>query len=325
MKELINVTKSSGIPLIGCIAFGIIDRGTNLLQVRCTSICNMNCIFCSTSANDPNIHPINYIVNIDYLIEEVKRIISIKQCDIIVFLDSVGEPLTHPDFISLITGLKKIKKIKKIIAVTNGTLLTKSKVIELEKAGLDQINISLHSLDPEKSKFLFGNPNYDIDKVMNAINYISKSSMDLMLTPVCLPCINDNDIEEIIKYSTDIGCKIGLQKYELYKYSKRLKGVKQQNYWKFYRRVKELEDKYNIKLKAHSNEIKRCMRIPEVFKKNDRTHAIVKCKGWLPNQMIAVARNVCISVNNCNAKINSKIRIKILETNNNLYLADLIT
>ncbi|MBT4440771.1 hypothetical protein HOC98_01565, partial [archaeon] len=38
------------IPLMGCIAFGIIDRGTNLLQVRATSMCNLNCVFCSTDS-----------------------------------------------------------------------------------------------------------------------------------------------------------------------------------------------------------------------------------------------------------------------------------
>ena len=35
------------IPLIGHIAFGIIDRGTNLLQIRATSFCALSCIFCS--------------------------------------------------------------------------------------------------------------------------------------------------------------------------------------------------------------------------------------------------------------------------------------
>jgi len=38
------------IPLFGCIAFGIIDRGTNVLQVRPISECPLACIFCSTDA-----------------------------------------------------------------------------------------------------------------------------------------------------------------------------------------------------------------------------------------------------------------------------------
>ena len=50
MKKLIKITKESGIPLLGAIAFGIIDRGTDLIQVRPTSVCNLNCVYCSTDS-----------------------------------------------------------------------------------------------------------------------------------------------------------------------------------------------------------------------------------------------------------------------------------
>src|SRR3989344_2376888 len=100
MKELINVTKSSGIPLIGCIAFGIIDRGTNLLQVRCTTLCNMNCSFCSTCAGPySKFHKTNFIVDIDYLVEELEKVAKFKGDGLIIFLDSVGEPMSHSGFV----------------------------------------------------------------------------------------------------------------------------------------------------------------------------------------------------------------------------------
>ncbi|HDD34251.1 MAG TPA: radical SAM protein, partial [Thermofilaceae archaeon] len=38
------------IPLIGHLAFGIVDRGTNLLQIRPTSSCPLSCVFCSVDA-----------------------------------------------------------------------------------------------------------------------------------------------------------------------------------------------------------------------------------------------------------------------------------
>lgn len=327
MKSLVKITKESGIPLIGCIAFGIIDRGTNLLQVRCTSVCNMNCAFCSTSANDAKVHIANYIVDIPYLVGEVKKFTMLKGDDMIIFLDSVGEPTSHPDFVSLVKSLRKISSIKKIIAITNGTLLTKNKVDDLEGAGLDQINISLHSLDKNKSKSLFGNNSYDLEKVISIIKYISNKRIKLMLTPVYIPGVNDEDIESIIQFSKDIGCGIGLQKYEIYKYSRRIKGAKQQNYWNFYRQIREWEKKYNVKLAASAKDfsIVKRNRMPEAFRQGDRTYALVKADGWLKNQMIAVANNVCISVNNCKSEINDKIRIKIIEAKNNIYVADLIT
>ncbi|MFX1453638.1 MAG: hypothetical protein ACFFCM_22600, partial [Promethearchaeota archaeon] len=46
-RKLIYITKESRIPLIGSIYFGIIDRNTNLIQVRPLTGCLLNCPFCS--------------------------------------------------------------------------------------------------------------------------------------------------------------------------------------------------------------------------------------------------------------------------------------
>ena len=43
-------------PLVGHVAFGIIDRGTNLLQIRPTSLCPLSCIFCSVDAGPRSNH-----------------------------------------------------------------------------------------------------------------------------------------------------------------------------------------------------------------------------------------------------------------------------
>ena len=119
--KLVTVTRESGIPLLGALPFGIIDRGTNLLQVRCTSLCNMRCTFCSTSANDFNIHSTNYLVDVDYLTEEVEKIARFKGGDVIIFLDSVGEPMSHPHFVDLVRKLKQIQEVKEIVDGINTT------------------------------------------------------------------------------------------------------------------------------------------------------------------------------------------------------------
>ncbi|MEK7617142.1 MAG: radical SAM protein, partial [Patescibacteria group bacterium] len=99
-KKLIRITKESGIPLLGALPFGCIDRGSNILQVRCTTICNMNCQFCSTDGGPYSTkHSTNYVVDIDYLLESVKEVVKFKGNDVQIFLDSVGDPLTHPDFV----------------------------------------------------------------------------------------------------------------------------------------------------------------------------------------------------------------------------------
>lgn len=72
-RELIYVTKESGIPLIGHTAFGLIDRGTNLIQVRPVSGCNLNCIFCSVDEGHSKTRRADFIVDTDYLVEEFAK------------------------------------------------------------------------------------------------------------------------------------------------------------------------------------------------------------------------------------------------------------
>jgi len=323
MKKLI-ITKDSGIPLIGHIAFGIIDRGTNLLEVRPTTICPLNCPFCSTgSGPNSRIHKIDYEVELNYLIDWLKQILKIK--GELIEINSPGEPASYPKLKELIESIKKIKNIK-ISMQTNGYLLNKNSIKQLEKAGLDQINFSINTLDKEKAKLLSGTKTYKIEKIKEIAKTISKSKIKLIIAPIWLPGINNKDIEEIIKYTKEIDAISGIQKYEIYKYGRKMKKAKHLNWWKFYNQLKKWEKQYNTKLilKKEDMDIKKAPRIPSPIKKGEKLYATIKAPGWIDNQMIAAARNRCISVNNCHNKINDKIRIKILEDKNNIFIGEKI-
>ena len=324
--KLVRITKESEIPLIGNIFIGIIDRGTNLLQVRATTFCNMNCTFCSTDAGkNSKWHKMNYIVDINYLAEEVEKIAKIKEDGLIIFLDSVGEPMSHPDFAELVGKLKKIKEVREVIVITNGTFLTKKKIDELIEAGLDKINLSLHAFDSSLAKELFGMQSYDVNKILFAIDYI-KNKIDLMLTPVYLPGVNDDEIVKIIKFAKEKNIKIGLQKYETYKYSRKMKKAKKQTYWKFYDKILKWEKEFDIKLRVNDKDfgVEKRERIPEIFRIGDKINVEIVCPGWLPEQMIGQAEGRCISVNKCYREIGEQARIKIIENKNSIYLAELI-
>ena len=329
MRTLIEIDRESGIPLIGCIAFGVIDRGANLIQVRPTSICNIHCPFCSTSANESSVHPINYIVELNYLLDYARDVVKFKSQngvkDIIVFIDSVGEPLTYPNIVELVKGIKKLKDVKEIIMVTNGILLTKEKVDELKKAGLNQINLSINSLDAELAKKLSGCSSYDIEKIKEIARYINEN-LKLMITPVYIPNVNEEEIEKIILFCKELGCGIGIQKYEVYKYSRKMKEARKMNYYQFYKRLKEFENKFKIKLMYRKEElrIKKSESLPIIFKKNEKVSAEIKAVGWLKGQMIAAAKNRCISVNNCKAKVGDRVNIRITENKNNLYIGEIV-
>ncbi|MBL7147772.1 MAG: radical SAM protein [Nanoarchaeota archaeon] len=322
MKRIIKINQNSGVPLLGLLHIGIIDRANNnLIQVRPTTICNLDCKFCSTNSKDIKIHPNDFIVEKDYMIKWVKGAIKLKNSSLNIFLDSVGEPFTYPNILNLIQDISKIKDIENITTITNGTLLNKNLIKSLENTKLSQINISLHSLDKEKSKFLMGSKSYNINKLLDTINLIYESNIDLILTPVYLPGINEKDIEDIIKLSKELKCKIGIQKYEKYKYSK--KDYNNINYYKFYEYIKKLENKHKIKLnyKSFNIKFKKTNKIPLICKKNEKLNVEVKEHGWFSNEKIAVHKNRAITVLDCKKDKGDNVNIRIFDNKDGIYLA----
>jgi uncharacterized protein len=303
-------------PLIGCIAFGIVDRGTDLLQIRATTLCNINCTFCSVDGgNKSTWHKNFYTVDLDYLIEETNKVIEFKETAVEINIDSVGEPFCYPKLEELVKRLRENSKVKKISIQTNGTI---DKDVDV-----DVLNISLHAMDPKMAKDLADSPCYDIQKLKDLIKKYLDKGREVRFCPVWLPGINDEEIPKIIAYAKELGCTLGIQKYEAYRYSRKPKKVKPLNWYKFFKQIEKWEKEFDIelKLKAVDFDIHRAKRIPEVFKKGDKIQVEIVQPGWIKGQMIGKAKNRVISINECNREIGDKVNVTMLETKNNIYLA----
>ncbi|HII15410.1 MAG TPA: radical SAM protein [Nanoarchaeota archaeon] len=323
--ELVRITKESGIPLIGCIAFGIIDRGTNLLQVRPTTVCNLKCEFCSVNANNPEVHPANFTVDVNYLLEEIEKVVKFKGVECEINIDSAGEVGTYPQLIELVRGVKGMAGVKRISMQTNGTLLDGEKVFLLQKAGLSQINLSINSLNPEQAQQLSRTPNYSLEHILGLTKIISDSGIQLLIAPVWIPKINDDEMPKLIELAKKLNAKIGIQKYEAYRHSRKVKGAKPVTFWKFYHKLKEMEQQYGIGLicTAEAFGVHKAKRLPTVFEENEKVQLVVKTPGWLNGQMIAVGKDRCVSINDCRAELGKRVRAKILENKNNIYVAEM--
>lgn len=323
---LTKVTKESGIPLIGHLAFGIVVRGSsNLIQVRPTTICNLNCPFCSTDGGPHSATHINhYIVDPSYLLEGIREILALKE-SVHVNIDSVGEPTTYPYLTEFIAGLGEMEGISMVSMQTNGTLLTKEKISELEEAGLKRINLSIHAMSEEMAKMLAGAQNYDINQIKRIARAINDSGIELLIAPVYLPGVNEKEIEEIIKFAKELNCKIAIQKYEEYKYSRKMKQARKQNFYKFYAQLKKWGKEFRIRLvyNAESLEVRRARAVKCEIKEGERANVRVVAEGWMRNQKIAAYKNRCITISNCHASVNDRVNVKITGVRNNICLAEM--
>ncbi len=326
MRNHIVIRREDNIPLIGVSVFGIIDRGTNLLQVRPISGCPLNCIYCSVDEGPFSKKKNSYEVEVDYLVSEFNKVVEYKGVDDIeAHIDGIGEPLMYKDIVKLVKGIRANKNVRTISMQTNGVLLNERLIKELADAGIDRINLSINSVDKEVARRMSGVDWYDLDKVWKMAEIIVKNGIELIVAPVLVKGYNLDEVVDLIMKAKSIGARLGIQKYERYKHGRRLK-VKVQSWKEFYSMLKKLEKETNTQLilTKDSFNIHRCKSLPIVFKKGEKVRVKIVLPGWLSNEMIGTARGRLVTVFNSKDNIGDYVNCKIVKTKHNLYLADRI-
>ena len=330
-SEIIYVDKKSQIPLYGIDFIGVIDRGTNIIELKPLTLCNLKCKYCFVSAGD---YYTNFIVDMEYLIEKVEEIVEIKgKYKIEIHLAPYGEILLYSKLFELIDNLWKIKGIEIISMQTNGLLLNKETIEKLEMVNLSRINISLNSLNREKANYLSNCNDYNIKNLKENINFLLNTKIDLLIAPVWFPGENDNDIEDIIEFIINLRNKgysenklqIGIQKYLIYKTGRKLKKIRPKSWGYFYKQLAKLEKKYDIKLKLGPKDFgihKRKTIDSLKLKKNDIIELKVISKGRWNNEFIGKLNDnfglkvlLSKSIINPDNLIGKNIKVKIIKAN----------
>lgn len=307
IDSLIYIDKNSDIPLMGIDYIGVIDRGTNVIEVKPLTLCNLRCKYCFVSAGD---YDTNFIVNHSYLIDKIKDIIDIKgNHNIEIHFSPYGEIFMYSEFFDLLTDLKEIEGIETISIQSNGLLINEKIIDKLKFNKKCRINISLNTLDPNKARYLCDCNNYNLNKLIDNIKNILDADIDVLIAPVWFPGVNDKDIEEIIKFILDLRkngyhenqLQIGIQKYLIYKTGRKLKKLRPKSWKYFYTQLSQLEKKYNIKLKLGPTDFnihKRKSFSASHLKKNMIIDVKVVSRGRWERE--------------CLGRINEKLGIKIL-------------
>ncbi len=313
-KKTAYIHQNSGIPLIGSLAFGIVDRGTDMIEVKPITSCALNCVFCSVGEGLSSKKEADFVVEKDYLVNELKKLIDYKNCPVDVYINPHGEPLLYADIVQLVEDISKLKHVRVLSIITSGSLLTKELADELIKAGLNRLNISLNAIEPEIARKLAGTSHYDVEHVKEMAAYTAKK-IKVVIAPVYVPGFNDEEMPKLIEFANKINASIFIQNFMCNKRGRN--PAKELPMDKFYIMLKELEKQYNTKLIADCGLVK-TKELPKPFKKGDTVKAEIVCQGRYKNEGIAAANGRAITIPDCYKT--GIVPVKIARSRYNIFI-----
>ncbi|MFW5746289.1 MAG: radical SAM protein [Nanoarchaeota archaeon] len=329
------VHKNSGIPLIGTNYFGIVDRGTSLLELKPVTSCNHCCLYCSVSEGAQD-KQVDFLVEADYLVEETRRVLREKgltspEDEVELHFSCHGEPFLYGDMLYLIRKLREIPAVTQITTDTNGTLLTEKYIDQLADAGMTRINISINTFDSELASRLEGRA-VDTDRLKKIATYIANhKKMDLLIAPIWLQGVNDAGIREMIEFAREHSVTLGIQNYLNYKGGRFFQ--KQIDWDTFRQRLHDLEVEYDVPLIMNMPKdfrIRKVKQLAKPFNKNAIVEARVIGPGHNPHEILAAAQERTITFlpkldkhgNRKNYEPDQQVRLRITRDKHNIFYAE---
>ena len=158
------------------------------MRISITQKCNLRCLYCHNEGqkkSDSEMSP-----------REIERVADAgKRIGIRKLKVTGGEPLLRNDVVEIVE--KVSRHIDEVSMTTNGILLGKY-IVALKNAGLDRVNVSLDSLNPETYKYVTGVNN--LQQVIEGIKTAAKI-MPVKINTVVMKNINENETENMIKFA----------------------------------------------------------------------------------------------------------------------------
>lgn len=167
-------------------------RVINYLRISVTDRCNLRCCYCMPEGvQDVGM---KNILTFEEIWEIVRTGVSLGITHIRI---TGGEPLVRKGCVDLIRGIREIPRVETITMTTNGVLLGNYGK-QLKEAGVDGVNISLDTLDPEEFYKITGKR--ELQEVLAGIRAAKAAGL-----PVKLNAVNRKELDPIplVRYAQE--------------------------------------------------------------------------------------------------------------------------
>jgi cyclic pyranopterin phosphate synthase len=179
------------------------NREINYLRISVTDKCNLRCRYCMPEEGVP--------------IRQHKDFLTFEQITAVVAeavklgINKVrltgGEPLVKRGIVDLVRMIRGVEGLSHLALTTNGVLLSRY-AGRLKAAGLDSVNVSLDTLEPERYRRLTRGG--EIQRVLEGIESAITANIAVKLNMVVLEDTSQEEIEEMRRFCSGKGLKLQL-------------------------------------------------------------------------------------------------------------------
>ena len=169
-------------------------RTHNYLRISLSEKCNLRCTYCMPHDGIP-LSPRSNLMTTDE-IESFAKVFVANGVDKIRLTG--GEPLVRKDFSAILARLAQLP-VK--LSITTNALLTHRYIEDFKRYGLNDINVSLDSLNAEKFKFITRRDQYK--KAFENINQLITEGFNVKINAVLMKDFNEDEIVDFIKLTKD--------------------------------------------------------------------------------------------------------------------------
>lgn len=196
----IDLDRSARPPLVDPFA-----RAISYLRVSVTDRCDFRCVYCMSE-------DMAFLPKADLLtLEEIDRVSAafisrgVKKLRL-----TGGEPLVRRGIMTLFASLSRHLRsgaLDELTVTTNGSQLVKY-ASELREHGVERINVSLDTLDPDKFRAItrWG----DLARVLAGIDAAQAAGLKVKINAVALKGVNEDEIAELVAWSHGRGMDLTL-------------------------------------------------------------------------------------------------------------------
>ena len=171
-------------------------RHVDYIRLSVTDRCDFRCVYCMTE--EMTFLPRSQILSLEeiYQIAQAFTELGVKKIRL-----TGGEPLVRSDVMSLVKKLGALPGLEELLLTTNGAQLEKYS-LALKEAGMNRINISIDSLDPERFKRI--SRVGKLERVLSGIEAARKVGFDrIRLNTVIMRGYNEDEVIPLTRYALD--------------------------------------------------------------------------------------------------------------------------